>query len=86
VERHSHCLCLQVTFLQQARFDDYVAVLALGRRPLANLDEAAALDAEGSVGRGVASGGRLSMMGREFERGDEATATTNQTQVIFMLT
>jgi len=38
VERHNHCLCLQVVVLQQSLLDDQVAVLAFGRQPLANLD------------------------------------------------
>jgi hypothetical protein len=40
VERPSHCFCLQVVVLQQTLRDDQVAVLALGRQPLVNLDEA----------------------------------------------
>ena len=39
MERHNHCLCLQVVVLQQPLLDDQIAVLALGREPLANLDE-----------------------------------------------
>jgi hypothetical protein len=39
VERHNHCLSLQVVVLQQTLLDDQVAVLALGREPLTYLDE-----------------------------------------------
>jgi len=40
VERHNHCLSLQIIVLQKTLLDDQIAVLALGRGPLANLDEA----------------------------------------------
>jgi hypothetical protein len=83
VERHNHCLCLQVIFLQQTLLDDQIAVLALGREPLANLDESpvqvcrllmvedmqGAEPRSGAVGgRGAALSGWLSVIGGQSGR------------------
>jgi hypothetical protein len=34
VERHDHCLGLQVIVLQQTLLDDQIALVAIGRQPL----------------------------------------------------